>query len=253
MGKLDENKICVENDIFLPPPPMIPGGWSSCNDLEKVRNDVVSIDGDIRKLLLSKGQSISTMDTITVLSARCQVVAGMNYEVTTNYGIITYFIGLPFTDQTPQNLQLISSDSIIPPITTPCMLPPCQDPCSPFYHFGGVQCDGYPLARCQGRADCNGCYAVFLDEYGNEIECIPPSPQPTKIACGSSIDCDTSSGFRCRRDVECRTRTTPNLLCQRVCLLTNVVDGVCSMDSDCSSGYSCIGALCVKYQSLTQN
>ena len=52
--------------------------------------------------------------------------------------------------------------------TTPCQLPPCVNPCSPFENLdlsgGGAYCKGYPNTRCQGYADCTGCYAKYFDD-----------------------------------------------------------------------------------------
>eukprot|EP01084_Bolivina_argentea_P310675 537625_1 len=74
------------------------------------------------------------------------------------------------------------TDPILP---TPCKyVPICNyDPCEPYYNYptllqrrllGNVQCEGYPNAHCETKIDCNGCAAIFRDQYGNEIICIEP-------------------------------------------------------------------------------
>jgi len=84
------------------------------DDLDAVRSQVQSMDGDIRQLLqsaeiLGEGENAA----IIVTSAQSQVVAGMNYKVTLTVGqytdvIISYYVS--FTGEA-SDLQLVDSGS----------------------------------------------------------------------------------------------------------------------------------------------
>lgn len=88
------------------------GSWSPCSDLDKVRSDIASIDDDLRTLFTSESINIESTDTITVSSANCQVVNGINYAVTTNFGVITYHVA-PSASATPDTLSYVGSTSRI--------------------------------------------------------------------------------------------------------------------------------------------
>eukprot|EP00488_Nonionellina_sp_1-RS-2012_P000442 TRINITY_DN111_c0_g1_i2.p1 TRINITY_DN111_c0_g1~~TRINITY_DN111_c0_g1_i2.p1 ORF type:complete len:218 (-),score=71.86 TRINITY_DN111_c0_g1_i2:82-735(-) len=92
------------------------GSYERVDDLEQVESDVARIYDDIHGLLNNEGLSVSDDDSMMVVSAQSQVVAGTNYRVTLNIGshtgvIIQYFVDLPVNDeeQMPHNLKLIDS------------------------------------------------------------------------------------------------------------------------------------------------
>ena len=101
----------------------------SVSDLDVVKTTVSSIDSDIRSLLNLNELTIADSDTISVVSAESQVVAGTNYRVTIAFGmhenvIIQYFIDLPVNDadHTPSNLQLVDLGTSTVLVDTPATM-----------------------------------------------------------------------------------------------------------------------------------
>ena len=92
------------------------GGYSVVNfdDLGPIRTTIDSIKDQIIALFREKGYDLGANQEIQVLSAKRQVVAGMNYQVTIQIGpcieTVQYFIPLPGEDpqRRPQNLRIIT-------------------------------------------------------------------------------------------------------------------------------------------------
>ncbi len=110
---------------------------------------------------------------------------------------------------------------------------------------GSVECEGYSNAHCETKMDCNGCNAIFSDEFGNEIKCIKPAIEP--VICQTDVNCRNWEGFYCRPDIKCRMgiHIDPTMECNTVCLDSN---GLCNVNDNCNIGYECIEGFCVKYQ-----
>jgi len=87
--------------------------------LVEVKNDINSVQDQIRSLLKSEGIDINDDAKIDVISAQSQVVAGTNYRVTLKVGdrqnvVIGYYVALPVDDkrQSPSNVKLESYTSL---------------------------------------------------------------------------------------------------------------------------------------------
>eukprot|EP01084_Bolivina_argentea_P116379 206794_1 len=88
------------------------GSYHAVDDLSEVKGDVLRIKDDIVALLRASGLRVGADDSVAVVSAESQVVAGMNYRVKLNIGshldvVVSYFVDL--SDEMPQDLKLIDS------------------------------------------------------------------------------------------------------------------------------------------------
>eukprot|EP01083_Nonionella_stella_P303851 1053335_1 len=61
-----------------------------CTDenLSLAKQDIIDMDSEIRQLLMNNSVTITNNDELSIESCESQVVAGTNYRLTTNFGII---------------------------------------------------------------------------------------------------------------------------------------------------------------------
>eukprot|EP01084_Bolivina_argentea_P197589 338577_1 len=124
------------------------GEWGICTDenLSLAKQDIIDMDSEIRQLLMNNSVTITNNDELSIESCESQVVAGTNYRLTTNFGIIQYYVGIP-TDpdrvhRVPTNLQYLGSKTL-------CM---CTMEWAPVCYKGttyGNECG----AKCAGATD----------------------------------------------------------------------------------------------------
>lgn len=97
----------------------------------------------------------------------------------------------------------------------PCDLPVCQNPCAP-YNGGAYTCNEGDLI-CEGFVDCSGCYAIFKDQNGREMECTtgstvettpctpPACPNPCSEFDSNSIYCEGYPNAVCTSNSDCNS------------------------------------------------
>ena len=99
----------------------IAGGYHSCNDLESIKKTFADHNQEFVSFLKLKQMKIDDNVEIIAMSAECQVVAGINYEVTINVTpysnvIIKYFIALG--SSIPTQMELITRGAYKPSLTS---------------------------------------------------------------------------------------------------------------------------------------
>merc|ERR1712048_741799 len=116
------------------------GGYGVVDDLSPIQDQVDCIRDDIICLLKDKELDVDESTTCKALSAKSQVVAGMNYEVTLKCGAYTltikYFIALPYAnpERTPSDLELLTVLGKDPESTTTT---------APYQAEEGIKAGGY--------------------------------------------------------------------------------------------------------------
>eukprot|EP00484_Ammonia_sp_Unknown_P024480 CAMPEP_0197023680 /NCGR_PEP_ID=MMETSP1384-20130603/4338_1 /TAXON_ID=29189 /ORGANISM="Ammonia sp." /LENGTH=364 /DNA_ID=CAMNT_0042451931 /DNA_START=50 /DNA_END=1141 /DNA_ORIENTATION=+ len=116
----------------------LPGGYHRVTDtdqLDAIRDLLIEVKSDVIALLNENGCNCSVSDTLSVLAAEYQVVAGYNYiahiaiysyvsDISTAMRVkpydVQFFVPLPVngTQQLPENLQLITTTTSSPSTTS---------------------------------------------------------------------------------------------------------------------------------------
>eukprot|EP01084_Bolivina_argentea_P197590 338578_1 len=128
------------------------GEWATCtsDNLALAQQDVINMDTEIRQLLVDNSVTITDTDVITIESCQSQVVAGTNFKLTTNFGIIQYYVGLP-TDPNRVN-RVATNFEYLGPNTDTNTLCICTMEWNPVCYQGttyGNKCG----ANCAGATD----------------------------------------------------------------------------------------------------